>query len=443
MKRLLSLVCMFCVCLLISVSFVPADAAASSKNQKPDKSPEKRIKPSFTPEAAFESRQNEYPIVLVHGFGGWGRDEALGYLYWGGFTDIEEDLKDHGYPTYTAAVGPVSSNWDRACELYAQIKGGRVDYGEAHSREHGHERFGKTHSGFFPEWGEVDPRSGKVNKVHLIGHSQGGQTVRLLTHLLENGDAREAEATSADELSPLFHPEKKLWVHSVVTISSPHNGTTLTSLVGGIAPHAQQIIALIAAATGTQDHPLYDFKLDHWGLKKEKGESFDSYATRVYNSRIWKESKDTSQWDLSPDGAMELNQWVQAQPDVYYFSVATEQTFRELFTGYEVAEPLMNPLFYISAAYMGSYTRDDADHVEIDRSWWKNDGIVNTSSMPGPTSGSTDEIVDYDGTPEPGKWNYLGLLESFDHADVIGIGVRDMRRWYRGLAEMLGSLPDH
>lgn len=34
--------------------------------------------------------------------------------------------------------GPVSSMHDRACELYYTIKGGRVDYGEEHSRECGH-----------------------------------------------------------------------------------------------------------------------------------------------------------------------------------------------------------------------------------------------------------------------------------------------------------------
>ena len=51
----------------------------------------------------------------------------------GGVHDIQEDLKRNGYTVHTAAVGPVSSNWDRACELYAQINGGTVDYGAAHA----------------------------------------------------------------------------------------------------------------------------------------------------------------------------------------------------------------------------------------------------------------------------------------------------------------------
>ena len=33
---------------------------------------------------------NSHPIILMHGFMGWGRDEMAGYYYWGGFTDLEE-----------------------------------------------------------------------------------------------------------------------------------------------------------------------------------------------------------------------------------------------------------------------------------------------------------------------------------------------------------------
>jgi len=28
--------------------------------------------------------QNKYPIILVHGFMGWGREEMGNYRYWGG-----------------------------------------------------------------------------------------------------------------------------------------------------------------------------------------------------------------------------------------------------------------------------------------------------------------------------------------------------------------------
>lgn len=400
--------------------------------------------PSFLPAqaAAAAGRQNHYPIVLVHGFAGFGRDELLGFKYWGGLIDLQEDLRAHGYETYTAAVGPFSSNWDRAVELYTQIVGGRVDYGAAHAAEHGHERFGRTYPGLYPQWGQIDPATGQPFKIHLIGHSMGGQTIRLLAQLLAEGSAEERAATPPDQLSPLFNGERKPWIASITTISTPHDGTTLATGVDTFLPAAQEMIAFIAAVAGAANCELYDFKLDQWGLKRQPGESFSSYADRVWNSRIWHDTKDISAWDLSPEGARELNGWVKAQPDIYYFSVATEKTYRSWLTGHQIPELTMNPFWMPSSFFMGAYTHSADGMVTIDSGWWQNDGIVNTISMNGPKINSTDQIVPYTGTPQIGKWNYLGLKESYDHTDIIGLTIYyDVRNWYRSLADMLGALP--
>ncbi len=45
-------------------------------------------------------------------------------------------------------------------------------------RNYGHNRFGRTYSGFAPNWSET-------NKVHSVGHSMGGQTVQTLVQLLK------------------------------------------------------------------------------------------------------------------------------------------------------------------------------------------------------------------------------------------------------------------
>ncbi len=388
-------------------------------------------------------RQNTYPIVLVHGFGGWGRDEVLGFKYWGGFRDIESDLRGAGYEVYTAAVGPFSSNWDRAVELYTQLRGGTVDYGAAHAARHGHARFGRTYPGLYPQWGQVNPATGLTNKIHLMAHSQGGQTVRVLAQLLENGDAAEIAATPASELSPLFDGQRKSWVSSITTISSPHDGTTLVMGVNTFLPYAQQMIALIAAMVGSGSADLYDFKLDQWGLTRQPGESFSHYADRVWASALWEDTFDISAWDLSPDGARELNSWVHAQPDVYYFSWATEKTYRSWLTGHHLPDLTINPIWTANALYMGAYTRRGSDtQVGIDSSWWQNDGVVNTNSMDGPTLGSSDQIVRYNGTPQVGTWNYMGVKESFDHSDIIGITIYyDVRGWFRNQAALLASLP--
>ena len=149
------------------------------------------------------SKSNDYAIVLVPGFAGWGRDELLGFKYWGGLHDIEADLSDHYYETYTAAAGPVSSNWDRACELYAMLKGGQVDYGEVHASRYQHQRYGRTYEGLIPGWGDLNAASGRITKVHLVGHSLGGQTARTISEMAADSRSHCAVSRSSTFL-PAF-----------------------------------------------------------------------------------------------------------------------------------------------------------------------------------------------------------------------------------------------
>jgi triacylglycerol lipase len=200
---------------------------------------------------------------------------------------------------------------------------------------------------------------------------------------------------------------------------------------------------LISVSSSSPDL-YFDFKLDQWGLTRKPGEDFFSYRDRVVQSNFWSRSKDTAYGDASPEGAMELNGWVRAQPSVYYFSWATEATYRDPLSGTQVPEIGMPGLIAPIARFIGSYSREDDADLPIDSTWWQNDGIVNTISMDGPTLGSTDTIRRYSGIPEPGLWNYMGLLESVDHLDIIGIPRADqgLEDWYLSLAALLASLPD-
>ncbi len=71
----------------------------------------------FLPFSIVEAKNN-YPIVLIHGFIGWGPEEMGGYNYWGGDYSYVEYLDSLGYEIYNVSVGPISSNWDRAVEAY-------------------------------------------------------------------------------------------------------------------------------------------------------------------------------------------------------------------------------------------------------------------------------------------------------------------------------------
>jgi triacylglycerol lipase len=317
------------------------------------------------------------------------------------------------------------------------LKGGRVDYGEAHAAKCQHDRYGRTYPGMISGWGDVDPVSGTTQKVHLVGHSQGGQTVRTLIHLLEQGEAGEINTTSNDDLSPLFQGGKH-WVHSATTIATPHDGTTLVYGVTGVVPFVQQMVVFLAAIGGTGEDLVYDFKLDQWDLKRLENESLRDYVARVAESEIWESTHDLSSWDLSIEGARELNSRVKAAPDVFYFSWATRSTVDLPILG-SVPRPTTFPPFLGTSSFMAHYRGSHGVPVDA---WWPNDGVVNTVSMDGPKLGSTDSVVSFGQEAQAGVWNYMGLMDGYDHVDIIGIGrTGDVREWYRRLADMLGSLP--
>jgi hypothetical protein len=68
-----------------------------------------------------ETWKNDYPIVLVHGFGGWAPDETL---VMGDYFQYASNQAIRGSnEVYHADVSPFGSMHDRACELYQQLIG--------------------------------------------------------------------------------------------------------------------------------------------------------------------------------------------------------------------------------------------------------------------------------------------------------------------------------
>ena len=395
------------------------------------------------PRQPIGSRINNAPIILMHGFSGWGRDEAFGFNYFGGLTDIQTHLRERKYSTFTTASGPISSSWDRACEIFAQIKGGRVDYGKAHAEKHDHERFGRRYRGYYPQWGDTDTKNRKTLKVHLVGHSQGGLDARIMTHLLAMGDLEEIEATPVNEISPLFTGNHD-WVLSVTTLSTPHDGTTLTSNVFRILPNYQYLTAFISSSWSAIGLPAYDWKLNQWGLERGKDEGFFDFTDRIVKSRFWRSSRDSAAWILGPEGARETNQWVKIQPNIFYFSYSSQQTSESWFSDHHTPDLGMFHLFRPFSKWMGSHTQDSSNRVIIDNRWFPNDGVVNTISMSGPKIGSTDSIIEYDKRPVLGAWNHMGILNGWDHFDYLGLfnnDFSDPRPFFGKLANYLGALP--
>lgn len=378
---------------------------------------------------------NERPIILVHGILAYGQDQHLPISAWGGFGDYRQLLADEGWKIFSATMGPFSSNWDRACELFAYIRGGRTDFGASHSERHGHARYGRAYPGVHPAWSERE-------KVDLLCHSMGGQTARVLVQLLEEGAPEEMAAAPGDA-SPLFeggHP----WVLGLMTICSPHDGSTL-SLAGdyGSAYMRRTLTAALAAAS-----PLYDPRLDHWGLEQREGEGIAEYASRLETNDSWYMGEDSCYADLTPAGAAELNGWVRARPDVYYFSWGAWDTIE--YEGRLIPGPTMHPMLMAGGIAIGRYVGWDGKWA-MGPSWRDNDGVVNLISMNGPKLNSTDRIRPFTGTPSKGEWNYMSALPRTDHLDLLGFsapiryapqGYASVEDWYRYNLRLLGTLED-
>ena len=356
--------------------------------------------------------QNTYPIVLIHGFMGWGKSEMGNYNYWGGKKDFVKSLEDNGHKVLELSLGPVSSNWERAIEAYYQLKGGQVDYGKGHADKYNIEQkpTGKIYDALYPEWDANHP-------IHIISHSMGGQTARMLQYLLSNEFFSDEQSKTKEESILLGNQHDNL-IKSITTIATPHNGTTLTEIITKTIPFLQYFVG-IAGVIGTD---FYDFDLEQWGFRRNSDETWLNYINRMRMHHAW-ESKNISSWDLSLDGSKELNSILQASPDIYYFSFATTTTRKRhnsLFHDPIDDTPI---LLRIRSKLIGSRVAYLDDGQKTDSVWFENDGIVNTISMYGPTTGNNgpDPILEFEEAELliPGQWYWMKIPE-MDHYSIIG-----------------------
>ena len=214
------------------------------------------------------SRKSD-PDVSAHRLTGWGQRAGINAVlpYWGMTTgSLTSYLNSLGYETYSATVGPISSAWDRACELYAQLTGTTVDYGAAHAAAHDHARYGITYDQpLFAGWGTK-------RAVNLVGHSFGGATTRQFLELMANGSVEEVAAAKAAGTapSPLFTGGKAGWVHALAAIAAPHDGSTFLNVQPDAANALSALFLGAARALGISAFKgVYDFRLDQFGIRRD------------------------------------------------------------------------------------------------------------------------------------------------------------------------------
>ena len=345
--------------------------------------------------------------IFVHGLSGWGSyDEAYRRMpYWGmRGGDLMAFLRRQGYDCCAASVSPTGSAWDRACELYAQLAGTRVDYGEAHSRRCRHPRYGRDFTGspLIPSWREE-------TRLVLLGHSFGGATVRLFSELMAHGDEAERKTASP---SALFLGGMEARVHSIVTLAAPMNGTTAYDLFSD---------------------PFFDpakVRVPWWSRRLAR---MMSRGTRP-KLDSWDES-DYAHYDMHIDNALAMNDRVSTLQHVYYFSVPCSATRRQPDGTYRPRKG-MEPLFVMRACQIGAYSGMTAAGRNIDASWRENDGLVNTISAKAP-SGAPWRELDRDDI-RAGIWNVFPTIDG-DHMWPQGglLHKHDIKPFYIDLLRLI------
>ena len=356
------------------------------------------------------SFKTNYTNVFVHGFSGWGETSLLYRIlpYWGAKNgDLMKYLNSRGFDCHAATVSPTLSAWDRACELYAQLTGTVTDYGKVHSESCNHERFGKDYSKsrLIEKWSATD-------KVNLFGHSFGGSTVRLLAHLMANGC--EDEMKAGDDVSELFKGGKGDWIYSIITLSSPHNGTSSYDI--------QEMLKTDPSAT-TEERLIANtfIKIGSLGI-----------GDRTEN--------DTAIYEMQIDNALNFNKTVSTLENIYYFSYASNGTKIDE-NGNTVPDSnyLKMDMYMKISNRIATYSGVTPNGYIIDERWHANDGLVNTYSALSPIGAPSKDFDPENITA--GIWNVMPVQKG-DHTTLQG-GMNDSfngRLFFVDLLKMINTL---
>ncbi|CAL5075929.1 unnamed protein product [Urochloa decumbens] len=324
------------------------------------------------------------PIVLVHGIFGFGKGRLGGLSYFAGAE--EKDAR-----VLVPDLGALTSVHDRARELFYYLKGGRVDYGESHSAEHSHARFGRTYArGHYPCWSSAHP-------AHFVGHSAGAQVIRLLHQMLHDGAFQGHETATSER-----------WVLSVTSLSGALNGSTrayadgMQLENGGRTMRAAGLLQVCRVGSVLYhwlDIPwlnrYYDFGFGHFGMSRRVAGGVKALAGLLRGANGAWGPFATGDWilpDLTIHGAARTNGRLRTFPGTFYFSYATRCTTRTPGGGAAVPSGSMgiHPLLFLRAMQMsrwrypaGAGTPPPYEGYR-DEDWEENDGALNTFSMTHP-----------------------------------------------------------
>ena len=353
-------------------------------------------------------------FIFVHGLCGWGEYDLINHFmpYWGMRSgSLLKYLRKQGFECYACSVSPTGSAWDRACDLYAQLAGRRVDYGKVHSERCRHERYGKD----FSKKPLIDDL--EYSKLVLLGHSFGGATARLFSEILANGDPAEREGTDPEDLSPFFLGGLGDCIHTIVTLSAPNSGST-----------------------------AYDMGMDK-NFDAEAVEvpaKYEKIGNMVSKGTLPKfDQRDLSDYafhDMFVDHAMELNARISTLPGTYYFAIPCSSSNLDEKGHYYPDPKITEAMFMKHSIRMSVYTGVSEKGVVFDASWQETDGLVNTISAHAPMGEPALQLRRGE-HPRTGIWYNLPVHRG-DHMSLQGGQTirHKIRLFYRHLLTMIEEL---
>uniref|UniRef100_A0ACD5VNW5 Uncharacterized protein n=1 Tax=Avena sativa TaxID=4498 RepID=A0ACD5VNW5_AVESA len=354
------------------------------------------------------------PIVLVHGVFGFGKGRLGGLSYFAGAEEKDDRV-------LVPDLGSLTSVHDRARVLFYYLKGGRVDYGEEHSRTYGHSRFGRTyHRGHYPMWDEEHP-------AHFVGHSAGAQVIRLLQQMLHDKAFKGYEDTSEH------------WVLSVTSLSGALNGTTRAYLDGLRPEDGRSLrpvcLAHVCRLASTLYHWLdspwlkryYDFGFDHFGMSC-RAVGLMGLPSLLAGTKGPFATGDWIMPDITIGGAARINAAVRTFPGTFYFSYASRRTTKVRGVTVPSGVLRIHPLMFVRVMQMSRWHHPATCKAPCtgyrDEDWEDNDGALNTFSMTHPRipvehpSRFIEHENDSDCHPlKPGIW-YYRIVET-DHMTFV------------------------
>lgn len=395
--------------------------------------------------------KNTYPVVLVPGAAGYGEDTALGKLlpYFGMTSaNVASIIKSMGMDCHTPSLGLLSGVWDRTCELYAQIVGGTVDYGEAHSQKFGHKRFGKTYeTAMVPNWGKLNDE-GKIEKITLIAHGFGAPVARLLIELMNHGSAEERAVTDFGSLSGLFAGGNGNLIHCLVTVAGVNEGITLAQALEDRFRGAQKL--MVKCAVALEEAKLYGSYVDpyyqnhgltvtqhelsaHFEKSDDENKKFNLVFDENAIDKYLLKNEDNIFYDMGIYGMQKLNMRMYPSENTYYISITGSVTANIM-----DKVTLPRPVAGITAPFsllISTFENYLPEFPIVTKAMHENDGIVNTNSSLAPESESATAYKSPDRC-NPGIWyqmpvqtrNHLSFRGLFNRPDKYRNEVYDLMK---------------